>query len=67
MTTSSNHNNKLPREPALAGSHWQELTELLSTSETERLGQWMDTQLAVLEHSQRRFSTPKSRVDQRRR
>ncbi len=60
MTTSSDNNSKSPLAPRPAVNHWTELSERLPVASTERLSDWLDVQLAVLEKSQQRFVTGRS-------
>jgi len=60
MTTSSDHNSKAATAVKPSGTHWQELTDRLPSAATEQLGDWIDTQLAVLEKAQERFMTGRS-------
>jgi len=55
MTTSSD--NKTPPVPRPEARYWQSFSEQLVPSATEMFAQWMDSQLAVLESSQKRFVT----------
>jgi hypothetical protein len=60
MTTSSDPNGKAPPTVGVAVTHWQELSERLPKTATERLSDWIDDQLAALEKSQERFMTGRS-------
>lgn len=60
MTTSSNPNSPTPQAAAPTSRHWQELTDSLSRSATERFGDWIDARLVDLETSQAHFVTGRS-------
>jgi hypothetical protein len=60
MTTSSDPNGKAPPTNGVAVTHWQELSQRLPKTATERLSDWIDAQLADLEKSQERFMTGRS-------
>lgn len=66
MTTSSD-NSKLPTPPRPATDHWQELSDRLPAGDHERLSDWFDVQLAVLEKSQERFITRRAQMKSLRR
>lgn len=60
MTTSSDNNSQSPQTTRPQPDHWRELSDRLPAGSTDRLSDWFDVQLAVLEKSQQQFITGRS-------
>lgn len=67
MTTSSDHNSNPAAVVQPRAAHWEALTARLPAVAKRQLSDWMDEQLALLEQSQARFMTNRSRMKSLRR